>query len=163
MVANFKDWKEKLLLYGRIVQDGDSTVTPEEAERRFNRYIEILEELDGTEGEEVLAALFQSIQVEHDYGAYQTLWHTMARFPEDQFFTVLVNRLPTLIKQLPDWAGDILVGIANGQDTKWEYQIQIFNDAVINTSAANRELIIEYIRVQEESGWFRHRVGVLCP
>jgi hypothetical protein len=156
-------WKEELLFTGRIVQDGDSSVTPEEAHRRFLRYVELVEQLDGSEGSDVIAALFQSIQMKDDYGAYQTMYRIMARFPDQQFIDKLVAELPSLIKRQSDWAGDFLVGLANGKNTKWDYLIGMFNDAVAKASSEIRRPIVEYVRSQEPSGWFRKRVGVLCP
>jgi hypothetical protein len=163
MKLDHSTWKSELLFTGRIVQDGDKTVDPDEAHRRFLRYIELVEEVDGSEGADALVALFQSVQMKDDYGAYQTTYRIMGRFPDELFAKVFVQELPSLILRQPDWAGDFLVGIANGQGGKWDYQIKMFNDAVAAAPAEVQRPIIDYIREQELSGWFRHRVGVLCP
>ena len=162
-VDDFETWKSELMFTGRIVQDDDETVDCDEAHRRFLRYIELLEQIDGTEGPEAVAALIQSVQMEHDYGAYQTTYRMFARFPDRDFFTTLVQELPALIARQPDLAGDFLVGIANGQGGKWDYQIALFNNAVAIAPAAVRQPIVDYVRSQEPKGWFSNRVGVLCP
>jgi hypothetical protein len=162
-IGDFAAWRDELLFTGRIVQDGDHSVDPNEAHRRFLRYCELVEELDGSEGPEAIAALFQSVQMKHDYGAYQTTYRVMGRFPDKEFIEVFVHELPSLIERLPDWAGDFLVGVANGQGGKWDYQIGMFNDAVASSPPATRAAIVNYVRSQETSGWFEHRVGVLCP
>lgn len=119
--------------------------------------------LDGSEGPTALAALVQSIQMRHDFGAYQTTFRVMWRFPEKELMQILVQELPDLIARQPDWAGDLLVSIANGQGGKWDYQIAMFNDTVASASGPVRRAIVDYVRAQEPSGWFEHRVGVLCP
>lgn len=156
-------WKEELLFTGRIVQDEDHSVDPDEKHRRFLRYIELMELIDGSEGPEALAALIQSVQMRNDYGAYQTTYCIMGRFPDKEFIEGLVHELPSLIARQPEWAGDFLVGIANGQGGKWDYQIAMFNNAVASASPSVRRAIVNYVRSQEPSGWFSHRVGVLCP
>ena len=163
MTMSFDSWKEELLFTGRIVQDEDETVSPDEAHRRFLRYVELLEALDGTEGASVLEALFQSIQMKNDYGAYATALRVMGRFPDDIFFPVMVEQLPDLIRRQPDWAGEVLVSIANGQGTRWEYQIPLFNEQVARAAEPVQTAIVQYIRNQEQKGWLTHRVGVLCP
>jgi hypothetical protein len=106
MIDNFAAWKEELLFTGRIVQDEDETVSWEERHRRFLRYIELVEQLDGTERRDALAALLQSVQMTNDYGGYQTTYRVMGRFPDQEFTEVFVAELPALIMRQPDWAGD---------------------------------------------------------
>ncbi len=162
-LQNFAAWKDELLFTGRIVQDADKTVDPGEAHRRFMRYVELMEELNGSEGPTALTALVQSVQMRDDYGAYQTTFRVMWRFPEKELMHVIVQELTGLIARQPDWAGDLLVSIANGQGGKWDYQIAMFNDAVGAAPALVRRAIVDYVRGQETSGWFKHRVEVLCP
>ncbi len=163
MAFDFEAWNTELMFTGKIVQDDDASVDQEEKHRRFLRYTELVEQLKGTEGRQALTTLFRSIQVNTDYGAYQTTYRIMGRFPDHEFIEVFVAELPSLINRLPDWAGDFLVGLANGKDTKWDYQIGMFNEAVAKAPAAIRKPIIQYIRSQEPNGWFSNRVGVLCP
>jgi hypothetical protein len=163
MPFDLETWKTELLETGRIVQDGDNSVSPEEAERRFNRYIELVEQVNGSEGMEAIAALLQSIQVKDDYGGYQVTYRILSRFPDKQMIEVFVSELPSLIARQPDWAGDFLVGFANGKDTKWDYLLQMFNAEVASSAPAVRQPIVDYVRSQEPAGWLRRRVGVLCP
>jgi hypothetical protein len=145
-IHNFAAWKEELLFTGRIVQDEDHSVDPGEKHRRFLRYVELMEQLDGSEGREALAALIQSVQMKFDYGAYQTTYRMLGRFPEQDLMHVLVQELPDLIARQPDWAGDFLVGIANGQGGKWDYQIAMFNEAVASAPGAVRRAIVDYVK-----------------
>lgn len=164
MILDFETWKDELLFTGRIVQDSDPTVDGNEAQRRFLRYIELVEQVDGSEGAEALRALFQSVQMKDDYGAYQTTYRVMGRFPRELFARVLVQELPSLITSQPDWAGDFLVGLANGvSDPEGRTQIENFNDFVAAAPKEVQSPILNYIRAEENSGWLEHRVGILCP
>jgi hypothetical protein len=155
------DWKNELLAVGNIVQDGDETVTAEEAHRRFLRYIEMLDSLTGREGYEYALAVMQSVQAVHDYGAYQTTGHTLWRFGEDAYCQAILHELPRLIQTLPDWAGEFLVRIANGAGTENESTIHRFNDLLSKLDRKNRSIIEQFIAEQEEDGWLEDQVGVL--
>ena len=56
-IDDFAAWKNELLFTGRIVQDEGDSVDPNAAHRRSLRYCELVEQLDGAEGPEALAAL----------------------------------------------------------------------------------------------------------
>ena len=156
----FKIWRDKLLFVGNIVQDEDDTVPSDEAELRFNTYIEMLESITGTEGEEYALAIFESVQAIEDYGAYQTTGRAAWKFGEEVYCKALIQELPRLIKRLPDWAGEFLVSIANGKDSEYESTIYTFNKLLSISSAEVKKLINDFIQSQEKSGWLEHRVGV---
>ena len=159
--SQFDVWKLELLVVGNIVQDADSSVTSEEAERRFNRYIELLEELSGSEGYDYVLAILQSIQADADYGAYQTAERVAYRFGEEQFCRALLHELPRLIGTLPDWAGDFLVSIANAEDTPYQSILDCFNRLLSESDDERRSIIRDFISQEEDDGWLAHRVGVL--
>ena len=157
----FKIWRDKLLFVGNIVQDEDDTVPSDEAELRFNTYIEMLESITGTEGEEYALAIFESVQAIEDYGAYQTTGRAAWKFGEEVYCKALIHELPRLIKSLPYWAGDFLVSIANGKETEYESTIHTFNRLLSISSTEVKKLINDFIQSQEQSGWLEHRVDVL--
>ena len=157
----FEDWKKELLFVGNIVQDSDDSIDGDEKSRRFNRYIEMLDSLVGNEGDEFALAVFESIQAEQDYGAYQTAGRAAWKFGESVFCSALLRQLPRLIKNLPDWAGDFLVSIANGQGTEYQSTIAVFNRLLADLPSEQQSIIREYILGEEKSGWLSNRVGVL--
>lgn len=163
MIKDFESWKAEILFTGNIIQDGDNSVDPGERHRRFMRFVEMVDALTGNEGPLAVDSLFESIQVNYSYGAYHSINHALARFPEMEYLSGLVRALPRLIESLPDQAGEHLVSVANGMGGKWEYQIGIFNRIVAESSADVRASIISFVREQETNGWLDHRVGVLCP
>lgn len=159
--AMFKQWRAELLHVGDIVQDADESVSWEEREARFNRYVEMIEALTGTEGSEYVLAVMESVQAENDYGAYQSAQRAAWRFGDIFYFRALIHELPRLIDTLPEWAGEFLVSIANAQDTPDESTIRVFNDLLSNSDAATKQKIDDFIHQEEVSGWLRGRVGVL--
>ncbi|GAB3559463.1 hypothetical protein J2S53_002042 [Actinopolyspora lacussalsi] len=75
------DWKVEIVEYGEIVQDEDETVPQDEAERRWNRYVELADSVTGDEGPEGVAAIVSSLKVRYDYGAYASAHGALQRFP----------------------------------------------------------------------------------
>ena len=159
--SKFEEWRAELLHVGNIVQDEDDSVGWDEREARFNRYVEMLDALHGTEGFEYALAVIESLQAENDYGAYQIAGHAAWRFGEVSYCKALVQELPRLIDTLPDWAGDFLVSIANGKDTPDESTIRVFNHLLSELDVDVKQKVDEFIRKEEASGWLRGRVGVL--
>ncbi|PJC98751.1 hypothetical protein GQ37_010410 [Janthinobacterium sp. BJB1] len=146
---------------GNVVQDDDTVTPPEEAQRRFRRYCAMLDALTGNEGAHYALAIFQSVQAEHDYGAYQTASRAAWRFGETAYCAALLQELPRLIAILPDWAGDFLVGIANGAGTPHASAINCFNTLLAAAPPTQQALIAAFIATEEDDGWFEHCPGVL--
>ncbi len=161
MPTAFELWKAELLIVGNIIQDGDAATPPEEVQRRFQRYCAMLDALTGTEGPHYALAIMQSVQAEHDYGAYQTASRAAWRFGEHAYCAALLHELPRLIADLPDWAGDFLVGIANGAGTAHASAISCFNTLLAAAPPAQQALIAGFIAREEDDGWFEHCPGVL--
>jgi hypothetical protein len=161
MPTAFELWKAELLIVGNIIQDDDKHTPPDEAQRRFQRYCAMLDALTGNEGAHYALAIVQSVQAEHDYGAYQTASHAAWRFGETAYCAALLHELPRLIATLPDWAGDFLVGIANGAGTPQASAISCFNTLLAAAPPAQQALIAAFIDQEEDDGWFEHCPGVL--
>jgi hypothetical protein len=161
MIASFEEWRAELLELGDIVQDIDETVSVQEAERRFNRYLAMLEGLNGNEGFEYALAVFESIRAEQDYGVYQVAERAAFRFGEVVYCKVLMHELPRLIDTLPALAGDFLVSIANGQGTAQQGVINTFNKLLTELEPSASIKIRSFIAKEENGGWFSHCVGVL--
>lgn len=149
---------ENLIKYGKIIQD-DEPDPDNKAEEYFHKYVELVDSLTGKETEKVLKGLLRSIQVKHDYGAYQnTMNVAMDSYPKKMFVSALISELPRLIKEQPDWAGDLLAGIVNPHRRNYitEFNRQLFKDSdgILHT-------ILTFIREQEKQGWLEDIPGVL--
>jgi len=156
-----QDWKKELIETGNIVQDHDTTVSQEEAERRFNRYIEMLDSIQGNEGLECACTVIRSLRAKQDYGAYQTSHRVLGKFPREIYTQAMVLELPALIEENEEWAGELLCGLANSQGTQYEPDIYLFMDQLYQVEEKERNVILGYIDSQESKGWLSHRVGAL--
>jgi hypothetical protein len=81
--GGFDAWRRELLATGDIVQDDDDRVDDDEAERRFYRYVELLDAVDGTEGPRAVHALIASLFAEQSYGAHETVFGDLELFPPE--------------------------------------------------------------------------------
>ena len=161
MHINMNDFIEQLMFSGNIVQDSDETVGWPEREDRFNKYIELLESINGNEGLDIARAVIKSMQAEEDYGAYQTSQGTLGKFPAEVYTSALILELPALIKSQSEWAGELLCSLANSLDTAYEYNINHFNKLLKDSDQETKDIINKYIEAEEDDGWLEHRVGVL--
>lgn len=161
--ASLSIWRSELLATGRIVQDEDLSVTRAEAESGFNRYVQMIDELDGSEGLEAALALVQSIQMPNDYGAYErTLNALLFIFPPSQAAAAIVSELPRLIATLPEWAGNLLSSIARSEVAS-RALLAAFNTALALAPTANREKILAFVHQEEVGGWLEDRQGLIRP
>lgn len=152
---------EEFLHTGNIVQDSDTSIDWPERERRFNRYIELLDSIEGTEGIQTAQLIIRSMRARDDYGAYQTAQHALFRFPSTVTAAALVLELPDMIRANREWAGEILCGLANEiTDIETPY-VDSFCAALHRVSGIDRSNIEEFILEQEDGIWLKHRVGVL--
>ena len=158
---NIEEFEIEILFTGNIIQDSDNSIGWPEREDRFNRYIELLNSIDGTEGIAFARAIIKSMQAESDYGAYQTTQRALGKFPSQIYIDAIVLELPNLIRKNSEWAGEILCGLANSVNTKYENDIFLFNAQLSSSDSTSYQTIISYIQEQEIEGWLEHRVGVL--
>lgn len=161
MIQDKDKWQHELLIYGRIVNDADTAVSSEEAEFRFNIYIELLDAVSGEEGEEAAQAIVKSIQVEDDYGAYQSAFNALDRFPPNIQVAAYISELPRLLESFPDRAGEILCRISNQFEVDGGELVECFNRQLMCLDRNLRQLILTYIRQEENGGWLDHRKGIL--
>lgn len=102
-----------------------------------------------TRSSDYALAVMESIQVEQDYGAYQIAERAAFRFGEETFCRVLIQELSRLIETLPDWAGEFLVSIANGQNTIQQSTIDNFNRQLSQSLPDVRSVIQAFITKEE--------------
>ncbi len=159
MIENVKAWEEELLFTGKIIQDGDNSVSRDEAMRRGGRYLDLVDMLTGDEGPEFYQALIASLQARHDYGAYASTYHALELFPDSLYGEPLLGSLLPLISRQPDWAGRLLAVLCREPG-----RIVAFNRALSQAPSTTRETILAFIQAQEENGNFlEYYVGKLRP
>jgi hypothetical protein len=162
-MIHMNTWKDELMRCGKIVQDGDNSHPPEEAECSFDRYVELVNSVSGSEGVDVAKALIESMQVRHDYGAYQSTFSALWKFPEQILASAVALTLPDLIRRQPDWAGDLVNQIAQMTSNPHSKLIKMFNLKVHELEPELKERVVRFIRKEEVDGWLDGRTGILTP
>ncbi|WP_035803950.1 hypothetical protein [Kitasatospora mediocidica] len=150
-IDDFDAWRSELLATGNIVQDADDSVPQPEAERRFHRYRELADLVDGTEGPKAVAALVSSMQARHDYGAYQATHSALARFPLAELARGMILAAPALVAMSRDRAGEVLLPVALAETAI----VEDFTHAAADLDQQMRDELAAVIASQEEEGgWF---------
>lgn len=150
LITDIDSWISELLETGFFIQDFNLADVSEQAQTRFNRYIELLEQIEGNEGPEVVRALCDSIQMTDDYGVYQLTLDKLGQFIRPGYARCYIEGLVKIIQIRPDLANDLLIMIA--QATESDAFIKEFNRELTlsNKSAARR--VICFILAEEEVG-----------
>ena len=146
------EWRSELLRTSDIVQDGDDSVSWEEREERFTRYVGLLEMVTGKEPQEVFQTVVDSIRVPDDYGAYETAHNALWSFPPEKFADYFVAALPRLISRMAqhDQVGRFLCPLTGHGRKKY---LPAFNSELGKAPIATREAIMKFVK--ENSQWFK--------
>lgn len=161
---DFNSWREELLFTGNIIQDDDESVSQLEKEKRFNRYIELVDSVTGTEGVEAFLALIESLRAKDDYGAYQGTYSALRRFPPVVVAKGLIAALPGLIHRQPEYAGDILSQVANSTSGEGLALLSAFRKEFAKAKTSTRKVIEDFVTQEENGGWLDgRRKGVIRP
>ncbi|MFE5912280.1 hypothetical protein ACFQ6B_24815 [Streptomyces wedmorensis] len=105
--GDFDAWRQELLATGDLVQDGDTSVSDDEAGRRYERYMALADMVDGTEGPHTVCALIASLRAE-DYGAHQAIYGALQRFPSRDLVNGTVLAVADLLSIPRDHSGQVL-------------------------------------------------------
>lgn len=77
-VEDFGAWHRELRAID-LVQDDDDSVPQDEVERRWNRFVELADLVDGGEGPDVASALVAALRADQDYGAHEAVYAALER------------------------------------------------------------------------------------
>jgi hypothetical protein len=143
------DWKVEIVECGDLVQDDDEAAPPDEAERRWNRYVELADSVTGDEGPAGVAAIVSSLRAEEDYGAYQAAYAALDRFPREELGLGMADAVRGLLSIPRDRSGNVLLILA------WagSVAVSIFNDAVRSIDPGLRGAIRELVEFHESEEW----------
>lgn len=154
VIADETLWRAELVALGDIVQDDAPDAGSVETERRFLRYIELLDQVVGDEGPGVFRALIDSMRAEHDYGAYESTLSAALRFAPAKFGAWLFDALPGWIERDPARAGDWLGQLAFlGRESA---AVLAFNAAWASTDPGFRDRLLRFVESEENAGWLRN-------
>jgi hypothetical protein len=146
-VAN---WCAEVIDLGDLVQDSDDAVSDDERERRFNRYVELVDAVAGDEPDEVFRCLVTSVRDQEDYGAHQAVLSALLRFDPQRRTRLAASDLPGMIQRVPDFAGDLMGQLALDSDEV----VGALNDSIAALPESQREVMLEFVVCEEEGdGW----------
>ena len=158
-IAEFERWRAEVLFTGRLIQDGDTSVDPDEAARRAHRYTELVDSAKGNWTEEVFQTLVESLQVDDDYGVYETTVGVIFSFPPEKFGGWLMKALPDLARRQPEHAGDFLSLMVNNYQGSAPQYLVAFREALRCAPATLRNELLAFIAQQEREGWLQEKSG----
>jgi hypothetical protein len=160
ITVGLEDWRKELIQTGNIVQDDDDSISQKEAKDRLNRYVELLEMVEGDESQHVFQAIVDSIQAENDYGAYESTYNALWKFSPEKFARYFVSALPGFIQRYGEESGRFLLAL-----TGWGREVYLphFNRELAEAPAEGLSTILSYIKQQEKDGWFEDTRGLIRP
>jgi hypothetical protein len=143
------EWCSEVMATGDIVQDDDNSVPSEEAEHRFNRYVELVDEVTGDEPDQVFRCLIASVREQDDYGARQTVLGALSRFQAHRQGSLFAASMTDTIERVPSFAGELLCGIAN----RGGRVLDAFNSAARELDSHEQGVIAKFVAQEEVDGW----------
>jgi hypothetical protein len=157
MIAAFEEWRRELLELGAIVQDDDASVSAEDAGALFDRYVELVQMIDGTEGSAAVEALVSSMRSENDYGAYQATHGALALFSPGEFARGVAA---AILQTHRNHSGEVLAAVARNDEGPRE-----FNSYLTQAAPDLRAELGDLVRQEELDGWLSDEglVGKLQP
>ncbi|MFJ5877424.1 hypothetical protein ACIQD1_22235 [Streptomyces sp. NPDC093088] len=143
------DWKVEIIECGDLVQDDDEVTPPDEAERRWNRYVELADSVTGNEGPAGVAAIIGSLKAEEDYGAYQAAHAALARFPHSDLGVGAALAARELLSIPKGGSGNVLLILTRSGPVA----VNSFNEAVGVADAGVRSALRELVEFHESEEW----------
>ncbi|WP_179382155.1 hypothetical protein [Streptomyces sp. SA15] len=143
------DWIVEIVECGDLVQDDDEVTPPEEAERRWNRYVELADSVTGDEGPDGVAAIVSSLRAEEDYGAYQAAHAALSRFPCSDLGKGVAMAARELVSIPTGGSGNVLLILARAGSVA----VSSFNEAMQMVDADVRREIRELVDFHESEEW----------
>ncbi|PRW64743.1 hypothetical protein CEP50_02575 [Actinopolyspora mortivallis] len=143
------DWEVEIVECGDIVQDEDDTIPRVEAERRWNHYVELADSVTGDEGPEGVAAIVSSLRVQYDYGAYQSAYGALERFPPADLGKGIILAANELTRIPHDQSGDVILTLVRSPAGAAE----AFNEVIKSFPGDVRNRIRDIVDFHESDEW----------
>lgn len=143
------DWKDEIVECGDLVQDDDGETPVEEAERRWNRYVELADSVTGSEGSGGVSAIVSSLRAAEDYGAYQAAHAALSRFPHSDLGKGMAAAARDLVSIPKDSSGNVLLILVRAGSVA----VDSFNEAMRSVDAAVQLEVRELVEFHESEEW----------
>ncbi|WP_018684426.1 hypothetical protein [Actinokineospora enzanensis] len=149
-----QDWKAEVVELGDLPQFEDESITQEEGERRWNRYVELVDAVTGDEGPEAVVALISSLRAEQDHGAYESTHGALESFPPEVFGAGAAQAAGALLSIPLDRSGVVLLTLAKTSPAA----VAAFVNGV---APEKRDAIHELVVFHEMNEYLADVVGVI--
>lgn len=143
------DWKIEIVECGELVQDDDDVTPQDEAERRWNRYVELADSVTGDEGSAGVAAIVSSLRVEEDYGAYQSAYAALRRFPGEDLGKGVAQAASEIIAIPKGNSGNVLMILTRSGPVA----VNGFNEEFGATDSGVRNRMRQLVEFHESEEW----------
>ncbi|MFD5249913.1 hypothetical protein ACFWIW_35575 [Amycolatopsis sp. NPDC058340] len=143
------EWKQEIVECGDLVQDDDGVTPQSEAERRWNRYVELADSVTGSEGPTGVAAIVASLKAEEDYGAYQSAHAALGRFPDSDLGKGIALSASDLAAIPKDNSGNVLMILARSGPVA----VDSFNQEIQAVASSARNEIRQLVEFHESEEW----------
>ncbi|KFZ82337.1 hypothetical protein ED92_00120 [Amycolatopsis sp. MJM2582] len=156
------NWKIEIIECGDLVQDDDEVESQDEAERRWNRYVELADSVTGDEGPTGVAAIVRSLKAKEDYGAYQSAHAALLRFPGEDLGEGMAQATSDLLVIPKDNSGNVLMLLVHAGSVA----VSRFNDALRAVEPRDRREFRQLIEFHESEEWLSdatHRNVLMVP
>ena len=134
---------------GDLVQDDDEVTPPEEAGRRWNRYVDLADAVTGNEGSSGVAALVASLKAEEDYGAHQAAHAALSRFPHSDLGRGVADAARDLISIPRDGSGNVLLILTQAGPAA----VNAFDEAIQEAHSDLRASVRKLVELHESEEW----------
>jgi len=152
-MQDIASWRDEILALSDIPQDDDESVPLREAERRFNRFVELVDRVKGDDPDTVFLTLMETLKDQDDYGAYEGVFEALQHLQPARRGRLIADGMLPLLRRAPDLAGDVLTQVALDTDEV----VAAFNRACAERALPEeRRELSDFIAAQEHDGWLSH-------
>lgn len=152
MIKDLEAWSAELVLNSSFIPDFGSLNLLKQAETRFDRYIELLEMVEGNEHPEVLHTMANSIRMEDDCGAYQVTINTFRKFMTEEYIKAFIEILAKVDFRRSDLASDLIIIMSQTNIDEQTSFLQLFEHELKACKSSASGHVIQLLNKEIRSG-----------
>ncbi len=156
MIKDLETWSAELVLNSSFIPDFGSLNLLKQAETRFDRYIELLEMVEGNEPLEVLHTMANSIRMEDDCGAYQVTLNTFSKFMTETYTKVFIDILAKVDFRRSDLASDLIIIMSHISIDEQTSFLHLFEQELKACKSSAAGHVIQLLNKEIRSGTINH-------
>ncbi|THB75112.1 MAG: hypothetical protein D6B28_01165 [Gammaproteobacteria bacterium] len=156
MITDLQAWSAELVLNSSFIPDFGSLNLLRQAETRFDRYVELLEMVEGNEPPEILHTMANSIRMEDDCGAYQVTIDTFCKFMGNEYLNAFIEVLAKVDFRRSDLASDMVIKMSQieiGESTTF---LQALENEISNCKSSAAGHCIQIINKEKFKNTLNH-------